>query len=52
MRTLEEIFTETIAVKTRVLDDQVLLETVRAVGDRLIAGYRTGSTCFHVRERR
>jgi D-sedoheptulose 7-phosphate isomerase len=46
MRTLEEIFTETIAVKTRVLNDPALLETVRAVGDRLIAGYRTGARVF------
>jgi D-sedoheptulose 7-phosphate isomerase len=46
MRTLEEIFTETIAVKTRVLNDPTLLETVRAVGDRLIAGYRTGARVF------
>ncbi|MBB3607008.1 D-sedoheptulose 7-phosphate isomerase [Mycolicibacterium sp. BK556] len=46
MRTLEEIFTETIAVKTRVLNDPALLETVRAVGDRLIEGYRAGSRVF------
>lgn len=46
VRTLEEIFTETIAVKTRVLDDPVLLETVRSVGDRLIEGYRNGARVF------
>jgi D-sedoheptulose 7-phosphate isomerase len=46
VRTLEEIFTETIAVKTRVLNDPVLLETVREVGERLIAGYRTGARVF------
>ncbi len=46
MRTLEEIFTETIAVKTRVLDDPVLLETVRSVGERLIDGYRSGARVF------
>jgi len=46
VRTLEEIFAETIAVKTRVLDDPLLLETVRAVGDRMIAGYRTGARVF------
>lgn len=46
MRTLEEIFTETITVKTRVLNDQALLETVRAVGERLIAGYRMGARVF------
>jgi D-sedoheptulose 7-phosphate isomerase len=38
--------TETIAVKTRILDDPVLLGTVRAVGDRLIAGYRTGARVY------
>jgi D-sedoheptulose 7-phosphate isomerase len=46
VRTLEEILAETIAVKTRVLDDPLLLETVRAVGDRMIAGYRTGARVF------
>jgi D-sedoheptulose 7-phosphate isomerase len=46
VRSLEEIFAETIAVKTRVLGDPVLLETVRAVGDRLIAGYRSGARVF------
>lgn len=46
MRTLEEIFAETIAVKSRVLNDQVLPETARAVGDRLIAGYRMGARVF------
>ena len=43
MRNLEEILAETIAVKSRILEDQTLLATVRAVGDRLIAGYRSGS---------
>jgi D-sedoheptulose 7-phosphate isomerase len=46
VRSLEEIFAETIAVKTRVLGDPVLLETVRGVGDRLIAGYRSGARVF------
>jgi D-sedoheptulose 7-phosphate isomerase len=46
VRTLEEIFAETIAVKSRVLNDQVLPETARAVGDRLIAGYRMGARVF------
>ena len=46
MRTVAEIFEETIAVKTRILTDPALLETVRAVGDRLIAGYRTGARVF------
>jgi len=46
VRTVEEIMTETIAVKTRILDDPVLLGTARAVGDRLIAGYRTGARVY------
>lgn len=46
MRTTEEIFSETIAVKTAVLADQDLLNTARAVGDRLIAGYRDGARVF------
>ena len=46
MRTVEEIFLETIAVKSRVLNDKALLDTARAIGDRLIAGYRTGSRVF------
>ena len=46
MRTLEEIFSETIAVKTRILDDPVLRETARAVADRMIAGYRMGARVF------
>ncbi|MGY4712360.1 D-sedoheptulose 7-phosphate isomerase [Mycolicibacterium sp. CBM1] len=46
MRTLEEIFTETIAVKNRILNEPGLLETARAVGDRLIAGYRSGARVF------
>lgn len=43
MRNLEEILAETIAVKLRILDDAVLLETVRSVGDRLITGYQSGA---------
>jgi D-sedoheptulose 7-phosphate isomerase len=46
VRNVEEIFAETIAVKTRILDDPVLLETVRTVGDRMIAGYRAGARVF------
>lgn len=46
MRTLEQILEETIAVKTRVLGDEVLLRTVRAVGDRLIAGYQAGARVY------
>ena len=46
MRSLEEIFAETIAVKTRILDDPALLATARAIGDRLIAGYRAGARVF------
>lgn len=43
MRTVHEILSETIAVKTRVLNDPVLLETVRAVGNRIVEGYRAGA---------
>ena len=46
MRNLEEILAETVAVKLRILDDAVLLETVRRVGDRLITGYRSGARVF------
>lgn len=46
MRTVEEIFTETIEVKSRILKDEALLATVRAVGERLIAGYRDGARAY------
>jgi len=46
LRSAEEIFAETIAVKSRVLKEKALLETARAVGDRLIAGYRAGARVF------
>ncbi len=46
MRTLEEIIVETIAVKSRILRDEALLQTVRDVGERLIAGYRSGARVF------
>ncbi len=46
MRTAREILEETIAVKARILEDPVLLETVRAVGDHLADGYRVGARVF------
>ena len=46
MRSLEAIFTESIAVKSRILHDRQLLDTARAVGDRLVAGYRSGARVF------
>lgn len=46
MRTVEEIFEETIAVKTRVLSDEALMQTARAVGDHMAAGYRAGARVF------
>jgi D-sedoheptulose 7-phosphate isomerase len=46
VRSVEEIFAETIEVKSRILNDEALLKSVRAVGDRLIAGYRTGARVF------
>ena len=46
MRTVREIFAQTIEVKSRILDDQALLETSSAVGERLVAGYRSGARVF------
>jgi D-sedoheptulose 7-phosphate isomerase len=46
VRTVTEILEETVAVKTRILNDPTLLATVRAVGDRLVAGYRSGNRVF------
>jgi D-sedoheptulose 7-phosphate isomerase len=46
LRDVEEVFTETIAVKSRVLSDRKLLDTARAVGEHLIAGYRAGARVF------
>jgi D-sedoheptulose 7-phosphate isomerase len=46
LRTINEILEDTIAVKTRILNDPVLLATVRAVGDRVVAGYRAGARVF------
>ena len=46
MRDVDEIFADTIAVKTKILEDPVLLGTVRSVGDLLIAGYRSGARAF------
>jgi D-sedoheptulose 7-phosphate isomerase len=46
MRTLEEIFSETIDVKSRILEDGHLLKTAWAVADRVVAGYRSGARVF------
>lgn len=46
MRTVEEIIEETIAVKSRILGDHVLLGKIHAVGDHLVARYRAGSRVF------
>lgn len=46
MRTSEEIIAETIAVKARMLENSTFLETVRAVEDRIISGYRAGARVF------
>jgi D-sedoheptulose 7-phosphate isomerase len=46
LRTLEEIVSETIAVKSRILDDPVLLDTVRNVADRIVSGYRSGARVY------
>lgn len=46
MRNLEEILKQSIAVKSRILEDDTLMRTVRDTGDRLIAGYRSGARVF------
>ena len=46
MRTSEEIFAETIAVKTRILENPALLGTIRQVEEQIIAGYRGGARVF------
>lgn len=46
MRSTEEIFTETIAVKQRILGDPALLATVRAVEDLIIVSYQSGGRLF------
>lgn len=46
VRSVEEIFVETIAVKERILNDPALLQTVRVVSSRLVAGYRSGARSF------
>lgn len=46
MRSTQEIFTETVAVKQRILDDPALLATIQAVEDRIVASYRAGGRLF------
>lgn len=46
MRSVEAIFAETIAVKERILDAPILLDTVRAVSNRVVAGYQSGARVF------
>ena len=46
MRTVEEIVAETIAVKSSILNDPALLDTVHSVGDHLISGFRGGARVF------
>lgn len=43
---MDEIFTETIAVKNRILADARLLEAARAVGDHLVTRYESGARVF------
>lgn len=45
-RSLEQIIAETVAVKTRILKNQAFLQTVREVGDHLVAGYRSGARVY------
>ena len=46
MRTVAQIFEETIDVKARILANHQILETARAVGDHVVAGYKAGSRVF------
>ena len=46
LRTVGQIFADTIAVKSQILDDQSLLATATAVGDHLAARFRAGSRVF------
>ncbi|SBS75852.1 Phosphoheptose isomerase [uncultured Mycobacterium sp.] len=46
MRTVEQIFEDTIQVKARILQDPGLLETARAVGNHLIVGFGAGARVF------
>jgi D-sedoheptulose 7-phosphate isomerase len=46
MRTVEDIFRQTIDVKHQVLRNPLLLDTATAVGNRLVAGYRSGARVF------
>jgi len=46
LRTVKEILEETIAVKSRILGDSMLLNAVNAVGEHLIAGYRNGARVY------
>ena len=46
MRSVTQILEETISVKCRILEDPVLIETVRAVGDHMVNGYRSGARVF------
>ncbi|SHT66110.1 MAG: D-sedoheptulose 7-phosphate isomerase [Mycobacterium sp.] len=46
MRSTEEIFTETVAVKQRILSDADLLATIQAVEERIVNSYRSGGRLF------
>lgn len=46
LRTVAEIFGETVEVKRRILADPRLLATASAVGNHLIAGYRNGGRVY------
>ena len=46
LRSVEEVFRETIAVKSRILSDQALIDTVRAVCHHVVSGYRNGARLY------
>lgn len=46
MRTLEQIFRETIETKERVLEDPILLATARKVADTMVETYRNGGRVY------
>ena len=46
MRSLEEIFGETVEVKRRILADPALLDTARAAAERMVETYRRGGRTY------
>ena len=46
MRTIEEILTETIAVKTRILDEERLLAVGEQIAEAMVGSYRAGGRSY------